>query len=343
MSEPADKLLRKIAAIRTDATNAASILRSKEDLEKFRVEFLARKGRVGELFDDLKTVPVEEKPSLGKELNALRSEVENTFSEAQTKLEVGSIADAQQIDLSLPGRGVKIGSRHPITQTLDDLQRIFVSMGFSIADGPEIEDDYHNFAALNFPPDHPARDMQDTFFIADDVLLRTHTSPVQIRVMEKSRPPIRVVMPGRVYRNEAISARSYCLFHQIEGLYVDRNVSFSELKGTLVAFARQFYGQDIKYKFRPSFFPFTEPSLEMDITCFLCSGAGCRVCKQSGWLEILGAGMVHPNVLRNVGYDPEKYTGFAFGVGIERTTMLRLGVTDIRLLFENDMRFLKQF
>ena len=343
MSEPADKLLRKIATIRTDATNAASILRSKEDLEKFRVEFLARKGRVGELFDDLKTVPVEEKPSLGKELNALRSEVENTFSEAQTKLEVGSIADAQQIDLSLPGRGVKIGSRHPITQTLDDLQRIFVSMGFSIADGPEIEDDYHNFAALNFPPDHPARDMQDTFFIADDVLLRTHTSPVQIRVMEKSRPPIRVVMPGRVYRNEAISARSYCLFHQIEGLYVDRNVSFSELKGTLVAFARQFYGQDIKYKFRPSFFPFTEPSLEMDITCFLCSGAGCRVCKQSGWLEILGAGMVHPNVLRNVGYDPEKYTGFAFGVGIERTTMLRLGVTDIRLLFENDMRFLKQF
>lgn len=216
-------------------------------------------------------------------------------------------------------------------------------MGFGIATGPEIEDDYHNFEALNFPPDHPARDMQDTFFITNKVLLRTHTSPVQIRVMENQSPPVRVIMPGRVYRNEAISARSYCLFHQVEGLYVDVGVTFSELKGTLVAFAKEFYGSDIKYRFRPSFFPFTEPSAEMDITCFLCHAKGCRMCKQTGWLEILGCGMVDPNVYKYVGYDPDKYTGYAFGMGIERITLLRYGIDDIRILFENDVRFLRQF
>ncbi len=343
MSEPAAELVRAIEAIRNSAQQSASLVASKDDLEKFRIEYLARKGKVGDLFEQLKTVLPEEKPALGKELNSLRTFVDELFNSASQKIGAASAAKTSFIDLTLPGRGKPLGTRHPITQTLDDLRGIFSSMGFGVVDGPEIEDDYHNFAALNFPPDHPARDMQDTFFIEGDVLLRTHTSPVQIRVMEERKPPVRVIMPGRVYRNEAISARSYCLFHQVEGLYVDRNVTFSELKGTLVAFAREFYGRSLKYKFRPSFFPFTEPSLEMDITCFLCSGKGCRVCKQSGWLEVLGAGMVHPKVLKNVGYDPEEFTGFAFGLGVERTTMLRLGISDIRLLFENDVRFLKQF
>jgi phenylalanyl-tRNA synthetase alpha chain len=343
MSESAAELVRAIEATRDSAQRSASLLTSRDDLEKFRIEYLARKGKVGELFELLKSVPTKEKPAIGKELNGLRTFVDSLLNSAKQNLEVASVETANFIDLTLPGRGEPLGTRHPITQTLDDLRHIFASMGFAVVDGPEIEDDYHNFAALNFPPDHPARDMQDTFFIEGDVLLRTHTSPVQIRVMEERRPPVRVIVPGRVYRNEAISARSYCLFHQVEGLYVDRNVTFSELKGTLVAFAREFYGRNLKYKFRPSFFPFTEPSLEMDITCFLCSGRGCRVCKQSGWLEVLGAGMVHPKVFRNVGYDPEEFTGFAFGLGVERTTMLRLGITDIRLLFENDLRFLKQF
>lgn len=343
MSESAEDLVRAIEVLRSGAQQSASLITTLEDLENFRLEFLARKGSVGQLFEHLKSVPPESKPALGKELNGLRTFVDSLYASAKQRLETAAIGQAHFIDLTLPGRTEPLGTRHPITQTLDDLKSIFVSMGFGLVDGPEIEDDYHNFAALNFPPDHPARDMQDTFFIEGDVLLRTHTSPVQIRVMEERRPPVRVIVPGRVYRNEAISARSYCLFHQVEGLYVDRNVSFSELKGTLVAFAREFYGHSLKYKFRPSFFPFTEPSLEMDITCFLCSGKGCRVCKQSGWLEVLGAGMVHPKVLKNVGYDPEEFTGFAFGLGVERTTMLRHGITDIRLLFENDLRFLKQF
>jgi phenylalanyl-tRNA synthetase alpha chain len=343
MSESAEELVRAIETLRSSAQQSGALITSSADLEKFRIEFLARKGSVGELFERLKSVSAENKPALGKELNALRAFVDSVYIAAKQKLEAVVITQTRALDLTLPGRGEPLGTRHPITQTLDDLASIFTSMGFGIVDGPEIEDDYHNFAALNFPPNHPARDMQDTFFIEDDILLRTHTSPVQIRVMEERRPPVRVIMPGRVYRNEAISARSYCLFHQVEGLYVDKNVSFSELKGTLVAFAREFYGNNLRYKFRPSFFPFTEPSLEMDITCFLCSGKGCRVCKQSGWLEVLGAGMVHPKVLKNVGYDPEEFTGFAFGLGVERTTMLRHGISDIRLLFENDLRFLKQF
>jgi phenylalanyl-tRNA synthetase alpha chain len=223
------------------------------------------------------------------------------------------------------------------------MKSIFVSMGFGIADGPEIEDDYHNFEALNFPPDHPARDMQDTFFLSRTALLRTHTSPVQIRVMKDRKPPVRAIMPGKVYRNEAISARSYCLFHQLEGLHVDEGVTFSDLKGTLISFIKQFYGPNTKYRFRPTFFPFTEPSADIYISCFVCGGKGCRLCKQAGWLEILGCGMVDPNVFASVGYDPEKYTGYAFGMGIERIAMLRLGVDDIRLFYENDVRFLNQF
>ena len=238
---------------------------------------------------------------------------------------------------------MKIGSRHILTQTLFEIKSIFKGLGFSVYDGPELESDYYNFEALNFPPDHPARDMQDTFFVSDKFLLRTHTTPVQIRIMEKEQPPIRAIMPGRVYRNEAISSRSYCMFHQVDGIYVDTDVSFAELKGTLVSFAEQFYGEGLKYRFRPSFFPFTEPSAEMDITCYICKGKGCRVCKHSGWLEILGCGMVDPNVFKYVNYDSEKYTGYAFGMGIERIAMLKYGIDDIRIFFENDLRFLKQF
>jgi len=343
MAEAQDTLDQSILSVRAKAEEAARSIATLDVLEQFRIEFLARKGSLGQLFEELKSVPPDVKPKYGKLLNELRIFVDALYQSAKTKVESTAVATDTFIDLTLPGRGLPLGTRHPITQTLDDIKSIFVSMGFGVVDGPEIEDDYHNFEALNFPPNHPARDMQDTFFIDKDVLLRTHTSPVQIRVMKERRPPLRVIMPGRVYRNEAISARSYCLFHQVEGLYVDRNVSFSELKGTLVAFARAFYGSSLRYKFRPSFFPFTEPSLEMDITCFLCSGKGCRVCKQSGWLEVLGAGMVHPNVLRNVGYDPEEFTGYAFGIGVERTTILKHNIPDIRLLFENDMRFLKQF
>jgi len=252
-------------------------------------------------------------------------------------------SDSTGIDLTLPGKNVKIGSRHILTQTLFEIKSIFKGLGFSVYDGPELESDYYNFESLNFPPDHPARDMQDTFFVSEKFLLRTHTTPVQIRIMEKEQPPIRAIMPGRVYRNEAISSRSYCMFHQVDGIYVDTDVSFAELKGTLVSFAEQFYGEGLKYRFRPSFFPFTEPSAEMDITCYICKGKGCRVCKHSGWLEILGCGMVDPNVFKYVNYDSEKYTGYAFGMGIERIAMLKYGIDDIRIFFENDLRFLKQF
>jgi phenylalanyl-tRNA synthetase alpha chain len=336
-------MLDDIQNIRLAAEMEISAAKNSQDLEQIRITYLARKGRIGDLFDMMKNVLADERPAMGKALNELRTFVQNLFDEKKAFLDSGMSVKKEAIDLTLPGRRPWIGTKHPITQTLDEMKRIFIGMGFTIADGPEIEDDYHNFEALNFPPDHPARDMQDTFFIKNKVLLRTHTSPVQIRVMENHKPPVRVIMPGRVYRNEAVSARSYCLFHQVEGLYVDEGVTFRELKGTVVSFAKQFYGSSLKYRFRPSYFPFTEPSAEMDITCFLCHGIGCRVCKYSGWLEILGCGMVHPNVYDFVGYDKEKFTGYAFGMGVERITMLRLGIDDIRLLFDNDIRFLKQF
>jgi phenylalanyl-tRNA synthetase alpha chain len=316
---------------------------SEADLEQVRIKYLARSGAIPALFEEMKSVPVAEKPAVGKLLNFLKSGAQAAYDEKKRGLESSKSTSVSSVDLSLPGRPKAVGSMHPLMQTIDDIKRIFVSMGFSVATGPEIETDYYNFGALNFPVDHPARDMQDTFFISKDVLLRTHTSPVQIRTMEKQQPPVREIMPGRVYRNEAISARSLVSFYQIEGLYVDQGVTFSDLKGTLVAFARQFYGNDVKFKFRPTFFPFTEPSADMYISCFLCKGKGCRMCKHAGWLEILGSGMVHPHVLKNVGYDTEKYTGFAFGMGIERTASLRYGVDDLRLYYENDVRFLKQF
>lgn len=339
----AESLDLAIESLKGELAGAFPHIATPSDAEEFRIAYLSRNGKVASLFEAMKTLPGTDKPAFGRKLNELKKYAESSFGEITAKLETAQAAAASKADLTLPGRTLPLGTVHPITQTLDEIKSIFFAMGFDLADGPEIEDDYHNFEALNFHPNHPARDMQDTFFVAKDVLLRTHTSPVQIRVMKGQQPPIRTIMPGRVYRNEAISARSYCMFHQVEGLFVDKRVTFSELKGTLVAFAKQFYGNDIRYKFRPSYFPFTEPSLEMDITCFLCKGQGCRICKHSGWLEVLGAGMVHPNVLRNVGIDPDVYTGYAFGMGIERITLLRHGVTDIRLLFENDIRFLQQF
>lgn len=323
----------------TDIKSVSSI----KDVEEIRIKYFSRNGLVSQLFEDLKGVVKEEKPILGKKLNLLRNEVTSYFEEVKERISSSTSNKSNEIDLTLPGKEYIVGSKHILTQTLDEIKSIFKGLGFSVANGPELESDYYNFESLNFPADHPARDMQDTFFVSKDFLLRTHTTPVQIRIMEKQAPPVRAIMPGRVYRNEAVSARSYCMFHQVDGIYVDTDVTFAELKGTLVSFAKQFYGSDLKYRFRPSFFPFTEPSAEMDITCYLCHGKGCKICKNSGWLEILGCGMVDPNVFKYVDYDSEKYTGYAFGMGIERIALLKYGITDIRIFFDNDLRFLKQF
>ncbi|MGA3243403.1 MAG: phenylalanine--tRNA ligase subunit alpha [Bacteroidota bacterium] len=336
-------MTEKINEVRTAFEAELAKAASEPELDQVRVKFLSRNGAIAQLFDEMKSAPPAEKPSLGKALNMLKGSAQSAFDEKKKSLSQPSGSEKSVIDLTLPGRPKPVGTKHPLTQTMDEIKKIFLSMGFSVATGPEIETDYYNFGALNFAPDHPARDMQDTFFISKEVLLRTHTSPVQIRTMEKQDPPVREIMPGRVYRNEAVSARSLVTFHQIEGLYVDKGVTFSDLKGTLVAFAHQFYGSDVKFKFRPTFFPFTEPSADMYISCFLCKGKGCRMCKFVGWLECLGSGMVHPHVLKNVGYDAEKYTGFAFGMGIERIACLRYGVDDLRLFYENDVRFLQQF
>jgi phenylalanyl-tRNA synthetase alpha chain len=321
---------------------------SPADLETFRLRYTVRKGLIAGLFAGLKSVDPAEKPRIGQMLNQLKLTAEAKSAEAAEKFSGRETGGERTIDLTLPGRRQFTGSEHPVQKVLGEMKRIFSDMGFGIATGPELELDRYNFDMLNFPPDHPARDMQDTFFItreheSNDVLLRTHTSPVQIRVMLDNKPPIRVICPGKVYRNEAISARSYCVFHQLEGLYIDRKVSFADLKATIYSFARQMFGTDVKLRFRPSFFPFTEPSAEVDVTCYLCGGKGCRVCKKSGWLEIMGCGMVHPNVLRNCGIDPESWSGYAFGMGVDRTVLLRYKIDDIRLLFENDLRMLRQF
>ena len=336
-------LANKIDSVLEDFQKYSSAIIDLKILEEIRIKYLGKNGLVINLFEELKSVPKEEKPSLGKALNSLRDQITSKISELKQNLTLQLEKEKSYVDLSLPGRHKQLGSTHLLTQTLNEIKSIFRSLGFSSIEGPELESDYYNFEALNFPKDHPARDMQDTFFISKDFVLRTHTTPVQVRIMEKHQPPVRAIMPGRVYRNEAVSSRSYCMFHQVDGIYVDTDVTFAELKGTLVAFAKQFYMDDLKYRFRPSFFPFTEPSAEMDITCYLCHGKGCKVCKYSGWLEILGCGMVDPNVFKMVGYDPEKYSGYAFGMGIERTAMLKYGITDIRIFFDNDFRFLKQF
>jgi phenylalanyl-tRNA synthetase alpha chain len=318
---------------------------SAEELEAYRLKYLSRKGIIPGLFDELKQLSPEQKKEVGKPLNELKQYAEAMLKEWTAQLsETGGKSEAP-MDLTLPPIPQTSGSLHPLSLTRYRIIEIFERLGFTVADGPEIEDDWHNFSALNFPENHPAREMQDTFFIEKnpDVLLRTHTSNVQIRLMEKQRPPLRAIMPGRVYRNEAISARAHCFFHQVEGLYVDRNVSFADLKQTLLHFAKEMFGKDTKIRLRPSFFPFTEPSAEIDVSCFICHGSGCNICKHSGWVEIAGSGMVHPNVLRHVNIDPQEFTGFAFGMGIERVTMLRYGINDLRLFSENDVRFLRQF
>ena len=315
------------------------------ELEEYRIKFLGTKGIVKSLFGEMRNVPAEKKKEFGQVLNDFKQFAESKYESAKPTVGSGSKASVADIDLSLPGDPIQTGARHPINLVKNRIMSIFQRLGFSIAEGPEIEDDWHNFTALNLPENHPARDMQDTFYLNlnPDWLLRTHTSNVQIREMQKGKLPIRIICPGRVYRNETISARSHCFFHQVEGLYIDEQVSFADLKQTLYFFVQEMYGRDVKVRFRSSFFPFTEPSAEMDVTCFICGGEGCRVCKHTGWVEILGCGMVHPNVLENCGIDSNKYTGFAFGMGIERPAMLLYDVNDIRLFSENDARFLSQF
>lgn len=336
-------LNEQITSIRSGFNDEINSAKSAADIEEIRIKYLSRNGLLSQLFDKLKELPKDQKPLFGKELNLLRSELTEKFELNQNDFKLLKEQNKSSIDLTLPGIRYPVGGKHILTQTLDEIKTIFKSLGFSVYEGPEVESDYYNFEALNFPADHPARDMQDTFFISEKFLLRTHTTPVQVRILENHKPPVRAIMPGRVYRNEAVSARSYCMFHQVDGIYVDTDVTFAELKGTLVSFAKQFYGEELKYRFRPSFFPFTEPSAEMDITCFLCKGKGCKICKNTGWLEILGCGMVDPNVFKFVDVDPEKFTGYAFGMGIERIGLLKYGITDIRMYFENDLRFLKQF
>jgi phenylalanyl-tRNA synthetase alpha chain len=316
------------------------------DAEAFRIKWLGTKGLVKSLMGEMKNVPAEQKKEAGQLLNEFKQFTENRYEE----LNASSSNDKQQTtndqpDLTLPADPLPLGSRHPISLVQNQIISVFQRLGFAVAEGPEIEDDWHNFTALNLPENHPARDMQDTFYISQnpDWLLRTHTSSVQVREMEKGKLPIRIICPGRVYRNETISARAHCFFHQVEGLYIAENVSFADLKQTLYFFVHEMFGKEVKIRFRPSYFPFTEPSAEMDISCLICGGEGCSVCKKTGWVEILGCGMVHPNVLDNCGIDSNKYTGFAFGMGIERITMLKYQIRDLRLFSENDVRFLKQF
>ncbi len=325
---------------------AAATASTAEAVEELRIKYLSKKGAVSVLMADFRTVPAESKREVGQKLNELKNFVTERINTLKEQLSAGADNDASLIDLTRSATPYPVGARHPLSIVKNDIIRIFAGMGFTIAEGPEIEDDWHVFSSLNFPPDHPARDMQDTFFISRnpvDVLLRTHTSSVQTRVMEKTQPPIRIVCPGRVYRNEAISARAHCFFHQVEGLYIDKNVSFADLKQVLLNFAKEMFGTETKIRLRPSYFPFTEPSAEMDISCDLCGGKGCAFCKGTGWVEILGCGMVDPNVLRSCGIDPDVYSGYAFGMGIERITNLKYRVKDLRMFSENDVRFLSEF
>lgn len=317
---------------------------SAELLEQFRLQYLSKKGLISQLFAEFKNVPSDQKKEFGQRINELKNFATNKYEENKSKLS-GTQSSSEKIDYTIPAEPIKLGTRHPISQTRKEILDIFSRLGFTVAEGPEIEDDWHVFTGLNFPKDHPARDMQDTFFISidPDHLLRTHTSSVQVREMESNSPPIRKLFPGRVFRNEAISARSHCIFHQIEGLAIEENISFADLKQTLEYFSKEFFGSGTEIRLRPSFFPFTEPSAELDVSCSICGGKGCNVCKYTGFLEIMGCGMVDPAVLESANIDSEKYTGFAFGMGIERIAMLKYQINDIRFLFENDVRFLKQF
>lgn len=342
-----EDVLKKIGLLREEI--ASFPITSEAEAESYRIKYLGTKGIVKSLFGEMRNVPNERKKDFGQVLNDFKQFAEERYETAKSSFAKSS-GPKDDIDLSLPGDPLEAGSRHPISLVRNRIISIFQRLGFAVADGPEIEDDWHNFTALNLPENHPARDMQDTFYLqlggesgGTDWLLRTHTSNVQIREMEKGKLPLRIICPGRVYRNETISARAHCFFHQVEGLYIDEQVSFADLKQTLYFFVRELFGKDVKVRFRPSYFPFTEPSAEMDVSCFICGGSGCRVCKHTGWVEILGCGMVHPTVLDNCNIDPNKYTGYAFGMGIERITMLLYGINDLRLFSENDARFLKQF
>ena len=342
-------MLQKIS----DLLNEISILSIKnpEELESFRLKYLSKKGIISDLFEDFRNVSVTDKREVGQKLNLLKQSVLEKYNSLKTEL-LTTEDTSSAMDLTRPSFPFSIGSRHPISIVRNEIIDIFTRLGFIVSEGPEIEDDDHVFTKLNFAPEHPARDMQDTFYISrissedsspEDILLRTHSSSLQVRVMQNQKPPIRTISPGRVFRNEAISARAHCIFHQVEGLYIDENVSFADLKQTLLFFAREMFGKETEIRLRPSYFPFTEPSAEMDVSCKICGGKGCNVCKYTGWLEILGCGMVHPNVLESCNIDSRKYTGFAFGMGIERLTMLKYQVNDLRLYFENDLRFLDQF
>ena len=336
MRDRIDRLAEEIASI-----TAVSL----EEVEHLRLKYLSKKGLVPVLFDDFKNVPADKKREMGQLLNELKNKAQQKIDDLKSRFEQREVASSADLDLTRPSDNIEPGTRHPLSLVRNRITEIFGRIGYTVAEGPEIEDDWHNFSALNFAPDHPARDMQDTFFIArdPDILLRTHTSSVQVRTMESTKPPIRMIFPGRVFRNEAISARAHCIFHQVEGLYIDKNVSFVDLKQTLMYFAKEMFGEHTQIRLRPSFFPFTEPSGEMDVSCNICGGSGCNICKYTGWVEILGCGMVDPNTLDNCRIDSKIYTGFAFGMGIERITMLKYQIKDLRLFFENDVRFLKQF
>ncbi len=338
------EMLERIETLRQQLANETAA--TKEAVEELRIKYLSKKGLIPALMADFRTVPAEQKREIGQKINELKAEAQERINALKESFESSDSDIYVDLDLTRTGTPVSCGTRHPLTLVRNEIISIFGSMGFTIAEGPEIEDDWHVFESLNFPPDHPARDMQDTFFIdreKTDVLLRTHTSSVQTRTMEHTQPPIRIVCPGRVYRNEAISARAHCFFHQVEGLYIDKNVSMADLEQVLLGFARRMFGPDTRIRLRPSYFPFTEPSAEMDISCHICGGKGCALCKGTGWVEILGCGMVDPNVLKNCGIDPEVYSGYAFGMGVERIANLKYKVKDLRLFSENDVRFLKEF
>ena len=337
MTDKINELLRRVEEFKPHAA---------AEIEEFRIRVLGKKGELNELMEEFKTVAPELKRELGQQLNRLKTTATERINALREQLRDAAVDAAAHIgDMSRPGSAEQLGSRHPISLVRNEIVDVFARLGYTVAEGPEIEDDWHVFSALNFPPEHPARDMQDTFFIGKnpDILLRTHTSSIQVRTMEHQQPPIRVICPGRVFRNEAISYRAHCIFHQIEGLYIDEGVSFADLKQSLLYFAKEVFGEQTAIRMRPSYFPFTEPSAEVDVSCNLCGGKGCPVCKGTGWLEIMGCGMVDPNVLKANDIDPEKYSGFAFGMGIERIAMLKYGVRDLRLYFENDVRFLHQF
>ena len=338
-----DNLLQRVETLRSEISSFVS--EDSNPSEVFRIQFLGSNGSIKAIMGEMRQVAPDKKKEMGKVLNDLKIFAENTYEQLKTTTGNSAAKEESGIDLSLPGDALPVGTRHPISLVRNKIVSIFQRLGFAIAEGPEIEDDWHNFSALNLPENHPARDMQDTFYVSEDPawMLRTHTSSVQVREMEKGVLPIRIICPGRVYRNETISARAHCFFHQVEGLYIADNVSFADLKQTLYFFVKEMFGSDVKVRFRPSYFPFTEPSAEMDISCLICGGVGCNVCKHTGWVEILGCGMVHPNVLDNCGIDSKKYSGFAFGMGIERITMLKYQIKDLRIFSENDVRFLKQF